>query len=398
MVYSRCGGWPRALHPIARAAASKGQIRQREENTVRPHILSLLFAAAVTLAQAETAPATADSGDRIVGGGSIRQTKSVGGDLVGIAGEFELAAPVEGKALLAGGNVRVTSRVDRDLFAAAGNVTIAAAVGGHARVAGGNVELTAAGSVERDFSVAGGDVDIRGPVGGNVHLGAGNVLIDSAIGGDVRVASGDLKLGPNARIAGRLIHHGVNVTRDPAAVVEGGVHQRARHSSRERTVVHRGGGGWWWTFGFVVLAALIAAAFPREVRRVGGALRASPGVTLFAGFAALICVPFAALILMITIIGLPIALVVMLLYGLLLLVGYAAAGVMLGDAALQRFRAQDAGRIWHRIGAAVAAMLALALVAKVPLLGGFVVLAAMLFGMGAIVMSIVRPAPPAAAA
>lgn len=49
----------------------------------------------------------------------------------------------------------------------------------------------------------------------------------------------------------------------------------------------------------------------------------------------------------------------------------------------------------YRIGAA---MLALALVAKVPFVGGFVVLAAMLLGMGAIVMAVLRPATPAATA
>jgi hypothetical protein len=212
------------------------------------------------------------------------------------------------------------------------------------------------------------------------------------------VASGDLKLGPNARIAGRLIHYGAHVTRDPAAVVEGGIVERVRERSRDRIKVHRSGGGWWWTLGFVVLAALLAAAFPREVQRVGGALRAHPSVALFAGFVALICVPFAAIILMITIIGLPLALVVMLLYALLLMVGYAAAGVLLGDAALRRLRAQDAARVWYRIGAAMLAMLLLALIAKVPVLGGFVVLAAMLVGMGAIVMSVVRPAEPAPAA
>lgn len=363
-------------------------------------LISLGFAAAMSVAEVRTPAANAivDSGDRIVGGGSVRQTEPVDGDLIALAGEFELAAPVDGKALLAGGNVRVSNRVDGDLFAAGGNVVIAAAIGGHARVAGGNVELASTGSVESDLSVAGGDVDIRGPVGGSVQVGAGNVLIDSAIGGDVRAAAGDLKLGPNARIAGRIIHHGANVTRDPAAVVVGGVQERVRQPARERINVHRSGSGWWWTFGFVVLAALLAAAFPRQVRRVGSALRARPGVALFAGFVALICVPFAALILMITIIGLPIALVVMLLYGLLLMVGYAAAGVMLGDAALQRFRAEDAERIWHRIGAAVVAMLAVALIAKVPVVGGFVVLVAIVFGMGAIVMSVLRPPEPVAAA
>ena len=363
-------------------------------------LLSLGFAAALSVAQAEPPagkPAATDGGDRIVGGGSVRQTKPVDGDLIGIAGEFELAAPVDGKALLAGGNVRVSSPVERDLFAAGGNVVIAAAVAGNARVAGGNVELASNGSIAKDLSVAGGDVDIRGPVGGTIHVGAGNVLIDSTVGGDVRAASGDLKLGPNARIAGRLVHRGANVTRDPAAVVEGGIVQKVRETRhRERVNPVRHGG--WWTLGFVVLAAILAAAFPAEVRRVGNQLRTHPGLSLFAGFVALVCVPFAALILMITIIGLPIALVVMLLYALLLIVGYAAAGVMLGDAALQRFRAEDAAHLGYRIGAATAAMLLLALIARIPVLGGFVVLAAVLFGMGAIVMSVARPTAPAPAA
>lgn len=361
-------------------------------------LLSVALAAALSIGYAAPVAAQQALEDRIVGGGSVRQTKPVEGDLIAIAGDFELAAPVDGKALLAAGNVRVQDRVDGDLFATGGNVTIESAIGGHARLAGGNVALASTGSVEKDLSVAGGDVEIRGPVNGSVQVGAGNVLIDSAIGGDVRAASGDLKLGPNARIAGRLIHHGANVTRDPASVVDGGVHERVREPGARRVKVHRSGGGWWWTLGIVVLAALIAAAFPAEVRRVGNTLRARPGVTLFAGLVALICVPFAALVLMISIIGLPVALVVMLLYGLLILVGYAAAGVMLGDMALQRFRPEDAARLRHRIGAAVLAMLALALVAKVPVLGGFVVLAAILLGMGAIVMSIVRPPPAPAAA
>ena len=365
-----------------------------------PALLAAGLAVALPAARAEAprpASTAVEAGDRIVGGGSVRQTRAVDGDLIGIAGEFELAAPVEGKALLAGGNVRVTQRVEGDLFAAGGNVLIGAEVRGHARAAGGNVELASDGSVGGDLSVAGGDVEIRGPVAGTLHVGAGNAFIDSAIGGDVRAASGDLKLGPNARIAGRLIHRGANLTRDPAAIVVGGVVSRPREARAHRTLEPLHGSRWWWTLGFVVLAAILAAAFPAEVRRIGGQLRAHPGLSLFAGFVALVCVPAAALILMITIIGLPVALIVLLLYFVLLLVGYAAAGVMLGDAALQRFRAADAARVGYRIGAATAAMLALALVAKVPFLGGLVVLAAIVLGMGAIVMSVVRPAAPAAA-
>ena len=70
----------------------------------------------------------------------------------------------------------------------------------------------------------------------------------------------------------------------------------------------------------------------------------------------------------------------------LAIVGYAAVGVIVGDAALQRLRSQDAARVGWRVGAAMAAMLALALLTRIPFLGGLVTLAALLAGLGALAL------------
>ncbi|HYC36112.1 MAG TPA: hypothetical protein VEC19_06800 [Usitatibacter sp.] len=368
-----------------------------------PSLLALLaFTASLAQAQPVAPGEPVPGGDRLVGGGSVRHDTPVDGDLVGVGGDFELVAPVTGKAMIAAGNVLVRERVGGDLFAGGGNVLVTAMVGGHARIAGGNVELSPASGVGGDLSVAGGDVAIRGPVTGSVHVGAGNVTLDTAVGGNVHAATGELILGPNARISGRLTHRGAHVRQDPAAVVAGGVQRARSERHREHVSTRKDVGGWMWTAGLVAMAALLAGLFPAATRRVGGEMRAHPGMALVFGFVALVCVPAAALILMITIIGLPVALVVLLLYFVLLLVGYASAGVMIGDFALARLRAPDADRLAWRIGAAVAAMLLLAAVAKVPFLGGLVVFAALLAGIGAIVLALThrRPAavPPATAA
>jgi hypothetical protein len=76
-------------------------------------------------------------------------------------------------------------------------------------------------------------------------------------------------------------------------------------------------------------------------------------------------------------------------------------GVVIGDAALARLRSQDAARVGWRVGAAMGAMLLLALLTKIPVLGGLLAFVALLAGVGAIVLAIrartgVR-APPAAA-
>ena len=355
------------------------------------------FSAAFAFAQ--EAATVKSGGDRLVAGGSVRHTEAVSGDFFGMGGDIELVAPVQGDAIVAGGNVRVSGPVGGDLIAGGGNVVVSGPVARNAVLAGGNVEIAATAEILGDLSVAGGDVDVRGAVFGSVHAGAGDLLIDSRIEGDVHAGTGSLTLGPNARIAGRVVHRGGKVTQDPAAEVAGGIERaksRPPRGNHPEFVHHRSGGGWFWTVGVIALAALLAGAFPAASGRIGSELRAQPGLALLFGLLALVCVPIAALVFMITIIGIPVAIVVLLLYFVLLLVGYAASGVMLGEAALRKWREADAARLGYRIGAAVLAMLLLALLGRIPFLGGLVVFAALLAGIGAIVMAIARRPPPAA--
>jgi hypothetical protein len=101
----------------------------------------------------------------------------------------------------------------------------------------------------------------------------------------------------------------------------------------------------------------------------------------------------------ITIIGIPLALAVLLLYFLMLILGYAAIAVVIGDTALSRLRSRDAARVGWRVGAAMLAMLALAIVGRIPFVGSLIVFAALLAGVGAIVMAVrARSQEPAAAA
>jgi cytoskeletal protein CcmA (bactofilin family) len=364
-------------------------------------LLLLLLAATSAGAQAPQAVAKEMSGDRFVAGGTVRHETPVTGDLIGVGGDVELAAPVKGDVVMAGGSVRLRGPVGGDVYAAGGSVTIESTVAGNARIAGGNAEVQGSGQVSGNLTIAGGDVVILGPVKGYVQAAGGNVLIDSQVDGDVRVTTGSLELGPNARITGKLRYHGPDdVKRHPDAQVGGGIEKDVRaRESRHRQRAHQRSfslGGWLWTLGLIGLAALLAAAFPAVSKRLGNELRASPGLVFLLGFAALVGLPVFALMLMITIIGLPLALVVMLLYFLLLLVGYVAIAVVLGDVVLTRYKAEVASLIGWRVGAAMLAMLALALLGRIPFLGGLVVLTALLAGIGAIMMSL-RPKEPATA-
>lgn len=376
--------------------------------SARPILLAAL-AFVATIAAAQTPPATERpaTGDRFIAGGTVRHDTPVDGDLIGVGGDVEITAAVKGDMVVMGGDVRLRAPVGGDVYAGGGTVTIESSVGGNARIAGGNAEVTGAGSVTGNLSIAGGDVVILGPVKGHVQAAGGNVLIDSEIGGDVSTGAGTLELGPNARIAGKLEHKGPDeIRRHPDAQVAGGIEKkevRTREARRHAETVTRDHsfslGGWLWTLGLIGLAALLAAAFPGAARRLGAELSENTGLVFLLGFCALAGLPIFAILLMVTIIGLPLALIVVLLYFLLLLLGYVAIAVAMGDLALNRYKSEMAARLGWRVAAAVLAMLALALLGRIPFLGGVVIFAALLAGIGAIMLSLrPRSAAPAATA
>ena len=146
----------------------------------------------------------------------------------------------------------------------------------------------------------------------------------------------------------------------------------------------RTGGRWIWSAGVMLMAALLAAAAPTASARMAEELRTHPGLALLWGLVAFACIPVAAVLLLITIIGIPLAILAFLLFVALLLAGQAVTAASIADLVLRRYRPADAGRAAWRAGFAILAALGLALLVRVPLLGGLVALVAILAGIGII--------------
>jgi len=308
--------------------------------------------------------------------------------------------------LQVGGDVHVTEAVHGRLRAVGGNVTLDAPVEGRVQIAGGTVVLGSAAVVSGDASIAGGDVTVDGTIKGRLRAAGGNVRIDGPVSGDASIAAGNLELGPHARIEGKLRFRGGDLRRDAAAQVTGGIDQApprasSRHPHRERTPVERFLHGWLWSVGLIMLAALIAAALPGLSQRMTLELRERPWITPLLGLVALTTIPVAAVLVMITIIGIPIGVLALIAYAALLLLGYVWVAVVVGGMLLDRVKPETATRTaWHA-GAAALAMLMLAILVRVPVLGGFVKLSAIAFGVGMIVavtMRVTRRSPPSPAA
>ena len=148
----------------------------------------------------------------------------------------------------------------------------------------------------------------------------------------------------------------------------------------------------------MLLAGIFAALLPGFSGRMAEELRSRPWMPLLFGFIAFACIPVAAVMLMVTIIGIPLGILAILGYAALLLVGYVCTSVVTGGLVLGQLKAEVAQSTAWRAGAAVAVMLLLALIGRIPVIGGFIVFAALIVGVGLIVATALHHRTPTPAA
>ena len=331
--------------------------------------------------------------DVFAAGDNARVSEAVKGDLIAAGGELRVDAPVSGDLLAAGGSLHLEPTAAQDLYAAGGQVWFDGTLARNARIAGGRVSVGPKARINGNASLAGGRIEMLGSVGGYLQTAGGRVLIDGPVGGDVEVATGRLELGPRTRIAGRLRYSSsAPLVQDPAAQVQVGI-ERLEEPARRR------GGRYiaaaaiaFWTLGLMLTAAVLVAALPGFSGRVANTARTRFGWSLLAGFVALVVIPAAALGLLMTVIGIPLAMLAVLAYLALLLLGYVTAGIALGDAALMRWLSSRAARRGWRAGAASVGVLVIGLLALIPWAGPLVAFLALIAGMGAQLLQL-RAAP-----
>lgn len=118
-------------------------------------------------------------------------------------GRVEINADVNGDLFIAGGDVTVNGNVTGDLMVAGGKVTIKGNVSDDLRMFGGQIAIY--GSIGDDVLVGGGQLDVAktAVIGGSLVLGSGYLTIDGEVKGDVRGGVGMLIL--NGKIDGSLI-------------------------------------------------------------------------------------------------------------------------------------------------------------------------------------------------
>ena len=225
--------------------------------------------------------------------------------------------------------------------------------------------------------VASGDVRIAGRSDGDVVVFSGDALISGRIDGDLVVASGQARLLPSAYVSGDVNYGNERPIVSGRAIVRGEVKEKSWGDSVDFLPFALGIGFWLLMGGSAaILGALLLLIAPRAADAIFERSRERIGPLIAIGIAITICLPVAAVIAAITIVGIPLGIAILLALLPLAAIAYVASAWTLGRRIVKAPR--------HRILSFLAGLAILRLAALVPIVGGFVTLAAVVFGLGLI--------------
>ena len=317
----------------------------------------------------------------------VQISGTVNGDLYAAGGQVLIDGRVNGDALVVGGRVMVAGHVAQNVRVAGGQVNLSGTVGRNVTAAGGNVELSPAAVITGSLVAAGGNIHLAAPLGGGATVAAGSLIFSNRVGGDIEAAAGSLWITSKAEIRGGVAYVGRReAVVDPGAQIQGPLTRRLPPvvpgpSLGKLRAVFVGVGLVIVTASFVstlALGLLSLRFLPTYHEAAVRTLRERPWVSLLVGFVAAVIAPVVGAILFATVLGSPLALILMAAYAIVLYLGRIFALHRLGEAICRWFRATPRPGWVFVLGLVVYTPLAL-----IPVIGWLGALWVVLSGLGA---------------
>ncbi|WOF74260.1 hypothetical protein QMT40_001908 [Parvibaculaceae bacterium PLY_AMNH_Bact1] len=290
------------------------------------------------------------------------------------------------------------------LFLAGADVVISEDVESDLRASGDSIVIADDATVEGDAWLAGRRVVVDGVVDGDLDIRGQSVLLNGPVDGDVSVWAVDLVLGPDTEIDGNLTYY----TSSPAEIAEDARvdGQTESHFFSDDTgqvsEIPEDWRGRWEERGadnvsleltlpgalvLAIFAGILVFVAPRWSDKLQVAASGSPALAIFYGLVWMLGLPVVAVFAAFTIIGIPFAFLLIVLYGVVFCAGMVTAAIIIGGFLVDLAGLEFGDGSGRRLALVVIGSLVLWAGAGVPVLGGFFWFVSIALGIGGILIA-----------
>lgn len=312
----------------------------------------------------------------------------VKGDLYCAGQTVDISGTVEGDVICAAQNITISGNVLGNVRVAAQTVTLSGPVARSVTAFGQSVTLTSSAVVNNDVTAYGNTLQLAGKVGRDAVVGGESVSLEGTVGRDVTANDAHLTLGSTARVGGGLNYTSNNTVELATGAVVTGKTERhtppVKEKKAESTFANRFWGVAYWFGAFLLFGWILLGLAPRTYRTASDVMVKQGGWALLAGVVALVMTPIVVVLLMVTVIGIPVAVALMFLWLIALVASYVYSGYAIGAwvASSASWKLKWPGFLSLLLGLVILAALML-----IPVVGGLFGFLALVWGLGGIVMT-----------
>ncbi len=310
-------------------------------------------------------------------GGLVVVEGTIRGDLFAVTGELRISGEVEGDVMgLVGGPAKIDGAIGGAVRVAAIRLDVTGSVGDDLAALVAEAEVR--GTVSRDVFLVGGEANFSGSVGRDVRLQSVRLELGGDVGRDVLVKVDRLTVGPDATVGGDLLYQAsAEATVGNGSSVAGQFVRRtvlapvwAKALTRAFLILS--------AFGLIVAGLAAQWVFRSTSRRALDFAGRRPWRAALVGLGALLVPPLVAVPLFLTLVGIPVALVILVAWVVGLMVGPIPAVTQLGTRMLR-------GRGGPAAALVVGVLVWRGAIWLLPLIGALIYVAALLVGVGSYV-------------
>jgi cytoskeletal protein CcmA (bactofilin family) len=327
----------------------------------------------------------------LMAGKSVSIDGIVHGDVYCVGQNVVVSGLVDGDVLCAGQSIRLSGVVTGNVRILGQTIDLSGTVQRNASIVGQTTTVAQDGSVNGELLFAGQTMAVNGLVGKSASGVGQTVMLNGTVLGDVWYTGQSVMVGDNAVVRGNFRYTSQTETAIPkTASISGAVtytQMKAEKENRQRRAsivsaanpVMRFGRLFMGIIWNLAVAALLVYFLPKSVAKVKELMKRKPVKVGLVGLLALVVLPIGGILLLITLIGIPFAIIWFILYGIAIGISKIFPALLAGEYLIKRLYPRKKESRWWPVAVGIPVSWILF---SIPVIGWLLSFAAVCWGFG----------------
>ncbi|KPL00012.1 MAG: hypothetical protein AMJ91_05635 [candidate division Zixibacteria bacterium SM23_73_3] len=328
--------------------------------------------------------------DLVITGGNIKLDGIVEGDIISACRSLVQNGLILGSLNAVSQDLDVLGEVKGSVRGFAQNINVNGKLGRNLLVFCYTLDVKPDAEIEKDITAFCGKMTLDGKLGGSLKGGVGELIISGVVNGDVSIEAEKITLMPTARIEGDFkyesekeakIESGAQVSGETVwTEIDTEKEKKPKSIFTGKSIIME----MLFLLALMVTGIVLTLIFKKNAQQAKQAISNYFLKTLGLGFVFMVCIPIAILILLITILGIPIAIIALFVYAILVYIAKIPVATFVGEKILKALGKQgEPSLIWSML----LGLVVLTLVLNIPYLEWPIYFVVLFTGFGAIISS-----------